>query len=141
MVEKRALIAGVPPQFVRTMAVGGGPRLPLVVFASVRESDDSPVLVILDASRDERRGDVAASSPDWTMPSACHGGCPPTEIELWTRCCPQSVVGANLHSVWVKSLRVTSFVCGGVAGACENGGSMVETGRKVQAGMFAIPFR
>lgn len=141
MVEKRVLIAGVRPQFVRTMAIGGGPRLSLLVFASMRESDASPVLVILDASRDEIRGDVVAPSSECMMPSTCPGGCPPMEIELLTRCCPRSVVGADLHNVWVKPFRVTSFVCGGVAGALGNGGSVVETGRKeVQAGMFAILF-
>lgn len=135
MVEKRVLIAGARPQFVRTMAIGGGPRLSLLVFASLRESDASPVLVVLDASRDEMGGeDVVAPSSEYMMPSACHVGCPRMEIELWTRCCPRSVVSANLHSVWVKPLRVTSFVCGGVDG------SVVETGGKVHAGVFAIPF-
>lgn len=49
MAQRRTLVPAVRPQCLRAMAVGGGPSRPLMAFASVRTSDSSPVLVILDA--------------------------------------------------------------------------------------------
>ncbi|CAM9999566.1 unnamed protein product, partial [Ectocarpus fasciculatus] len=46
--RQRSLIPGVRPQSLRAMAVGGGRSLPVMIFASFRPSDGSPVLVVLD---------------------------------------------------------------------------------------------
>ncbi|CAN0235762.1 unnamed protein product, partial [Ectocarpus sp. 4 AP-2014] len=46
--RQRPLIPGVRPQSLRAMAVGGGRSLPVMIFASFRPSDGSPVLIVLD---------------------------------------------------------------------------------------------
>lgn len=52
MAQRRMLVPAVRPQCLRAMAVGGGPSRPLMAFSSVRTSDSSPILVILDAEPD-----------------------------------------------------------------------------------------
>ena len=52
MAQRRTLFPAVRPQCLRAMAVGGGPCRPLMAFASVRTSDSSPILVVLDAEPD-----------------------------------------------------------------------------------------
>lgn len=61
MAQRRALVPGAPPQCIRAMALGGGASRPLMAFASVRPSDNAPVLAIFDAERV-----VEASAAEYT---------------------------------------------------------------------------
>lgn len=101
------------------MAVGGGSSRTLVVFASIRASDSSPILVILDTDH-ATAASVGTSPP--VPPGVSidgegddnHGGFlreGVQEVELSTRCCSKSVFAASPHAVFINPSEVKAFVC------------------------------
>lgn len=50
-IQRHSLIAGARPQCLRAMAIGGGPPRELIAFASLRPSDHTPVLVVVDTEK------------------------------------------------------------------------------------------
>ena len=104
--HQRALIPGAPPQLLWSRAIGRGPPIPLLAFASLPASGGSPVLTVLDASKGAGVGAGVAIE----------------QIQLPMRCCPNSIVSGNLHSVWVSPFEVNSFVPRGIEGVHSGNG-------------------
>lgn len=155
--QEATLIAGVRPQSLRAMSVGGGPARPVMVFASIRPSDGAPVLTVLDtdtaiaaAAAAGSGGAGASGRPSPSLSFGAPGGGDGDgslsreglglgEVELSTRCCSKSVFAASPHAVFVEPAGIKAFVCGGGGGGGTGGRGGGSGGGGEGGGFASVP--
>ncbi|CAN0315591.1 unnamed protein product, partial [Ectocarpus sp. 12 AP-2014] len=125
--RQRSLIPGVRPQSLRAMAVGGGRSLPVMIFASFRPSDGSPVLVVLDT--DTALAAATAVTATTAAAAAAAGGF-----------ATMGDKGKNPEPRWSSSVGRPvgggggGGGCGGGGGLHEGGGGVVVSGEGGEGG-------
>ncbi|CAB1109957.1 unnamed protein product [Ectocarpus sp. CCAP 1310/34] len=112
--RQRPLIPGVRPQSLRAMAVGGGRSLPVMILASFRPSDGSPVLIVLDTDAALAAATVATATAAAAAAAAAAAGF-----------ATKGESGKNPEPLWSSSTGGAVDGRGGRGGGLQDGGGGV----------------